>query len=193
MDRQDEHPNLASPKCDERRQSARAWADLMRPSTYTTHKLSDHYETRRFSFIRVAPLPSLPKPEPKEVYKGAIYETVFLPDDPKLAKKLGLPESYTFRHGVTKFGFKVSLHNAIERKLPSSRQGSIRVHSMLRGAADGIGWAFNRLDVRNYDIDWRDGKRDVMYSIHSTTHAEAAAALVAERRGKKPKGIGKLF
>ena len=115
MDAQDEHPELQSSKCEEKKQAAKAWSLLIRPSARTTDNLRDHFESRRFSYIRVAPLPPLPKPEPKAAYKGGIYETVFLPDDPKRAKKLGLPESYTFRHGVTNAGFKQSLHAAIER------------------------------------------------------------------------------
>lgn len=193
VDAQDEHVELASPQCDERKQAANAWSRLMRPTAQTTVELSSHYEGRRFSYIRLAPLPPLPAPKPKETYKGGIYETVFLPDDPKLAKKLGLPESYTFRHGVTNASFKHSLHAAIERKLPPSKRADIGVQSMLRSGANGIGYAFNWLRVCNYARDWREGARDVKYSIHSTTHAEAAAALAAERSGKKPKGYGRLF
>lgn len=194
MDAQDEHPDLASPKCDERRQADKAWTRLMRPTTHTTAELRSHYEGRRFSYIRLAPLPPLPPPKPKETYKGGIYETVFLPDDPKLAKKLGLPDSYTFRHGVTKFGFKHSLHAAIERKLPPSKRTDILVQSVLQGASNGIGHAFNWLRVTNYGAgDWHTRSQDVRYSIHSTTHAEAAAALADERAGKKPKGYGHLF
>ena len=185
MDAQDEHPELQSSKCEEKQQAARAWSLLVRPSAYTTTQLRDHFESRRFSHIRVAPLPPLPKPEPKKVYKGGIYETVFLPDDPKMAKKLGLPESYTFRHGVTNSGFKLSLHWAIERKLPFSAQGNIKVQSMLLGSPNGFGWAFNRLRVTDYGKYWRDGKRDAQYSIHSTTHSEAAAELAKERAGGK--------
>ena len=193
MDRQDEHPELVSPKCDERRQAAQAWSRLLRPSAHTTEELRRHFEPQRFSYIRLEPLPPLPQPEPKKVYKGAIYETVFLPDDPKTAKKLGLPESYKFRHGVTNSGFKLSLHWAIERKLPPSKQADIRVQSMLRGApGNAIGWAFNWLRVTNYGRHWNEGQREVRYSIHSTTHVEAAAELAAERSGKKPKGVGKL-
>lgn len=192
MDAQDEHPELQSSKCEEKQQAAKAWSRLMRPSAPTTAELRSHFESRRFSYIRVAPLPPLPKPEPKMVYKGGIYETVFLPDDPKLAKELGLPESYTFRHGVTKFGFKNSLHSAIERKLPPSKRTDILVQSMLQGAGGGIGWAFNWLRVTNYAKHWRDGKRDVRYSIHTTTHSEAAKELAKERAGgTAPKATAK--
>lgn len=192
MDAQDEHPELASPKCDERKQAAKAWSRLMRPTAQTTAELRSHFEARRFSYIRLAPLPPLPAPKPRETYKGGIYETVFLPDDPKLAKKLGLPESYTFRHGVTNAGFQRSLHAAIERKLPPSKHTSILVQSVLQGASDGIGMAFNWLRVANYGRHWSERHQDVRYSIYSTSHAEAAAALADERSGKKPKGYGRL-
>jgi hypothetical protein len=193
MDRQDEHPELASPKCDERQQAARAWSRLMRPTSDTTAELRGHFEDRRFSFIRLAPLPPLPAPKPRETYKGGIYQTVFVPNDAKLAKKLGLPESYTFRHGVTNAGFKLSLLWAIERKLPSIKQDGIYVRPILRGApGSAMGYAFNWLEVQQMRQHWRDGARDVRYSIHSTTNAEAAAELAAERSGKKLKGVGKL-
>lgn len=193
MDAQDEHPELASPKCNERQQAARAWKRLMRPDAHTTKELRQHFEGRRFSHIRLAPPPPLPAPKPKETYKGGIYETVFLPDDPKLAKKLGLPESYTFRHGVTNAGFKHSLHAAIERKLPPSKRTDILVQSMLQGATSGHGYQFNWLLVINYGAgDWRHRSQDVRYSIHSTTHAVAAAALADERSGRKRKGYGCL-
>lgn len=192
MDCQDEHPELASPKCEERQQAARAWSRLVRPTAHTASELQHHFESRRFSHIRIAPVPPLPAPKPKETYKGSIYETVFLPDDPKLAKKLGLPESYTFRHGVTNAGFKLSLHWAIERKLPPSKRSDIWVQSMLRGSSEGVGWAFNWLLVRKERVKWDDKPPDVRYSIHSTTHAEAAKELVAERSGKKRKSYGQL-
>lgn len=191
MDAQDEHPELASPKCDERKQAAKAWSRLMRPTAQTTAELRSHYEERRFSYIRLAPLPPLPAPKPRETYKGGIYETVFLPDDPKLAKELGLPESYTFRHGVTNAGFKLSLHWAIERKLPPSKRGDIYVQSMLQTGPDQT-WAFNTLRVHKERVKWDDQVQHARYSIHSTTHAEAAAELAAERKGKKVKGYGRL-
>lgn len=190
MDRQDEHAELASPKCDERQQAARAWRRLMRPTPDTTAELRRHFEDRRFSFIRLAPLPPLPAAKPRATYKGGIYQTVFVPDDAKLAKKLGLPESYVFRHGVTaNADFKLSLHWAIERKLRSLEHGGIHVRSILRAAPGfAMGYAFNWLEVHQMRQDWRAGARDVRYSIHSTTHAEAAAELAAEQSGKKVKG-----
>lgn len=191
MDAQDEYPELASPKCDERRQAANAWSRLMRPDARTTTELRNHFEERRFSYIRLAPLPPLPAPKPREPYTGGIFATVFLPDDPELAKKLGLPESYTFKHGVTNAGFKLSLHWAIERKLPPSKRGDIYVQSMLQTGPDQA-WAFNTLRVHKERVKWDDEMRHVRYSIHSTTHAEAAAELAAERRGKKVKGYGRL-
>lgn len=192
MDAQDEHPELESSRCEERQQAAKAWSRLMRPTAHTTSELQHHYESRRFSYIRLAPLPPLPAPKPRETYKGGIYETVFLPDDPKLAKKLGMPESYTFRHGVTNAGFKLSLHWAIERKIPPSKRSDIWVQSMLNGSADGVGWAFNWLRVVKERVKWDDKKQDVRYSIHSTTHADTAKELAAERSGKKRKGYGQL-
>jgi hypothetical protein len=191
MDAQDEHPALASPKCDERQQAAKAWSRLMRPDARTTAELRDHFESRRFSYIRLAPLPPLPAPKPREPYKGGIFTTVFLPDDPKLAKKLGLPESYAFKHGVTTAGFKLSLHWAIERKLPPSKRGDIYVQSMLQTGSDHA-WAFNTLRVCKERVRWDDKVQHVRYCIHSTTHAEAAEELAAARSGKKPKGLGKL-
>lgn len=192
MDRQDEHPGLASPKCDERQQAAKAWKLLLRPSAYTSAQLRGHFEDRRFSFIRTAPLPPLPRPEPRKTYKGGIYETVFLPDDVKLAKRLGLPESYTFKHGVTNAGFPLSLHWAIERKLPSSKQGDVLVQSVVRDGPTGTGWV-NWLRVTNARRSWQDAIREVRYSIHSTSHAEAAKALETARNGgKAPKVVGKF-
>lgn len=191
LDAQDEHPELSSPKCDERQQAAKAWKRLMRPDERTTDELRDHFETRRFSYIRLAPLPPLPAPKPREPYRGGIYETVFLPDDPKLAKKLGLPESYAFKHGVTTAGFKLSLHWAIERKLPPSKRGEVMVQSILGTGPDGA-WAFNTLRVYKERREWNDKLHALRYSIHSTTYAEAAEELAAARRGKKPKGLGKL-
>lgn len=191
LDAQDEHPELSSPKCDERQQAAKAWKRLMRPNSQTNDELRDHFEGRRFSHIRLAPLPPLPTPKPREPYKGGIYETVFLPDDPKLARKLGLPESYTFKHGVTNAGFKLSLHWAIERKLPPSKQREVIVQSLLRTGPDGA-WAFNTLRVHKERREWTDKLHNLSYSIHSTTHAEAANELAAARSGKKLKGLGKL-
>ena len=191
LDAQDEHPELSSPKCDERRQAAKAWKRLMRPNAQTANELRGHFEGRRFSYIRLAPLPPLPAPKPREPYKGGIYETVFLPDDPKLAKKLGLPESYAFKHGVTNAGFKLSLHWAIERKLPPSKQREVIVQSILQTGPDGV-WTFNSLRVYKERREWNDKLHDLRYSIHSTTYAEAEEELAAARSGKKPKGLGKL-
>jgi len=190
MDAQDEHPELASPKSDERQQAAKAWRRLLRPDAHTKNELQNHFEARRFSHIRLAPLPPVPAPKARESYKGGIYETVFLPDDPKLAKKLGLPESYTFKHGVTNAGFKLSLHWAIERKLPPSKQREVYVQSMLdTGPAQT--WLFNTLRVYRERVRWDDEVQDVRYSIHSTTHAEAAEELEAERHGRKVHAAGK--
>lgn len=190
MDAQDEHPELASPKCDERQQAAIAWRRLLRPNAETKSELQNHFEARRFSHIRLAPLPPVPAPKARESYKGGIYETVFLPDDPKLAKRLGLPESYAFKHGVTNAGFKLSLHWAIERKLPPSKQRDVYVQSMLEtGPAQA--WLFNTLRVYRERVRWDDKVQVVRYSIHSTTHAESAEELAAERQGKKARSASK--
>jgi hypothetical protein len=186
MDAQDLHPELASPKCDERKQAAKAWSRLMRPDAYTKNELRQHFEGRRFSHIRLEPLPPLPAPTPRVPYTGGIYETVFLPDDPKLAREQGLPESYTFKHGVTKWGFQHSLHFAIERKLPQSKRSDVYVRSMLE-SREGFGYKFNTLLVQKERVNWDDKTESVRYSIHSTTHAEAAEELAAERSGKKRK------
>lgn len=188
MDAQEEHPELESPKCEERQQASQAWKQLMRPTEETSRKLRNHFEDRRFSYIRVQPLPTLPEPKPRETYKGGIYQTVFLPDDPKLAKELGLPESYTFRHGVTNSGFKLSLHWAIERKVQALNRHDLRVEGRL----ENPGWAFNTLRVSRPKVNFHDEVREVRYSIHSTTHAETAAQLAVERGGKKPKATAKL-
>lgn len=184
MDAQDEFPALASPKCDERKQAAQAWSRLMRPSPDTVAELKRHFETRTFAYVRTAPLPPLPTPEPKKTYKGAIYESVFLPDDAKLAKEYGLPDSYTFRHGTPR-SFHLSLHWAIERKLPPSKAQDIVVRSMLQNAANGIGYRFNYLLVQRYARHWEDRFRELRYSLHSTTHDETAKLLEAARGGKK--------
>jgi hypothetical protein len=187
MDAQDEHPELDSPTCEERKQAKEAWHRLMRPSAHTSADLHQHFQGRSFSRVRTAPLPPLllPKPEPKRVYKGSIYETVFLPDDAKLAKELGLPDSYTFRHG-TPANFSWSLGSAIERKYPQSKQRDIGIVVTLgSGAFDDGAAAFPTLRVLNYRVDWRDPSsiREVRYSIHSTTHEDAARALEAARKG----------
>lgn len=189
LDAQDEHPELSSPKCDERLQAAKAWKRLMRPDAWTTDELRDHFETRRFSYIRLAPLPALPTSKPREAYKGGIYETVFLPDDPKRAKKLGLPEAYAFRHGVTTAGFKLSLHSAIERKMRPSKRGDVIVQSIMRTGPD-LDWVFNTLLVYKEHFSWYDKQHSLPYSIHSTTYAEAAEELAAARGGKKQQGPG---
>lgn len=186
MDAQDEHPELASPKCDERKQAAKAWSRLMRPDAYTKDELRKHFEGHRFSHIRLEPLPPLPEPKPRVPYTGGIYETVFLPDDPKLAREQGLPESYTFKHGVNNWGFQQSLHWAIERKLPQSKRSDVYVRSM-REYVDGVGYKFNTLLVQKERVNWDDKVESVRYSIHSTTHADAAEELAAERSGKKRK------
>ena len=54
-----------------------------------------------------------------------------------------------------------------------------------------MGWAFNWLLVRKERVKWDDKPPDVRYSIHSTTHAETAKELAAERSGKK-KSYGQL-
>lgn len=193
MDAQDQYLELQSAKCEERRQAASAWSRLMRPSVDTTKELRNHFETRTFSFVRTAPLPRLPEPEPKKSYKGGIYTTFFLPDDAKLAKELGLPESYSFRHGVTNAGFKHSLHWAIGRKVPAlERASNIRVLPSLQGLYRDIN-AFNTLNVTNFGRSWRESPREVRYSIHSTTHAETAAELAVWRKGAKAtRSVGRL-
>lgn len=189
MDAQDEHSEFASPKCEERRQAADAWKRLMRPTAETAADLHNHFAARRFSHIRLQPSPPLPAAKPRDTYKGGIYQTVFLPDDPKLAKQLGLPDSYTFRHGVTNAGFQLSLHWAIERKLQTSQlpDTNVRSESGLRAGS------FNTLCVSKRRRYWEDDAREVHYSVHSTTHAGAAAWLAAERSGKRKENACKDF
>ncbi|MGM9481766.1 hypothetical protein ACS5PN_11340 [Roseateles sp. NT4] len=190
MDRQDEHPELASPKCDERQQAARAWTRLMRPNADTKTQLRQHFEGKRFSYIRLEPLPPLPEPKPRVPYTGGIYQTVFLPDDPKLARELGLPESYTFRHGVNNWGFHDSLHGAIERKFPSARDGDFCVQSRVE-RSETFGRTSNVLVVYKERRAWDEKHQVMRYNMHSTTHAETAESLAAERNGKKRKGASK--
>jgi len=190
MDRQDEHPELESPKCDERQQAARAWTRLMRPNADTKTQLRHHFESRRFSHIRLEPPPPLPAAKPRVPYTGGIYQTVFLPDDPKLARKLGLPESYTFRHGVNAWGFQQSLHDAIGRKFPSWRDGDFCVHSRIERSSE-FGKSSNILSVYKESRQWDERHQTVRYSVHSTTHAEMAETLAAERGVKKRKAANK--
>jgi hypothetical protein len=190
MDAQDEHPGLASPKCDERQQAAKAWARLMRPTADTKAELRHHFEGRRFSYIRLEPLPTLPAPKPRVPYTGGIYQTVFLPDDPKLARQLGLPESYTFRHGVNAWGFQQSLHDAIGRKFPSWRDGDFCVQSRIERSSE-YGKSSNILIVYKERRQWDERHQTLRYSVHSTTHAGMAEQLAAERGGKKRKAASK--
>jgi hypothetical protein len=56
-----------------------------------------------------------------------------------------------------------------------------------REPRDGIGYKFNTLLVQKERVRWDDKVEALRYRIRSTTNAEAAEELAAERSGKKRK------
>ena len=127
---------------------------------------------------------ALAKAQPKAPKnpRGRLYQTVFVTEEPKEARSVGLPRSYVFRHGVKQYGFLASLQTAIERKFSRRRPGSEAVRVEWQSDERYVCRGIIQLHVLPGEPHTRKFPFPFVYLLYSTTH-EAAAEEFGVRLG----------